>query len=144
MRAHWFSASSTAAALLLSVPAAVAQDPGAARDSITVQRSAAPGTPQGEIGVQTRAAITPEEQLTQAASINRRAGQLAERLSKMLDEARRDKDIMRANCVNRKLTEVNANTRNVEQRTRALRDAASVNDEARRSHEFTVPTGQAQ
>ena len=143
MRAHWFSATGTVAALLLSVPAATAQDPGTPGDRITVQ-GATPGSPQGEIGVQTRAAVTPEEQLTQAASINRRAGQLAERLSKMLDEARRDKDIMRANCVNRKLTEVNANTRNVEQRTRTLREAAAANDEARRSHEFTVLTVLAQ
>jgi hypothetical protein len=107
-------------------------------------RNVAPGTPQGEIGVRTRAAVTPEEQLTQAEAINRRAAQLAERLSKMLDEARREKDILRANCVNRKLTEVNANTRNVEQRTRALRDSAAANDEARRSHEYTVLTVLAQ
>ena len=142
MRAHWFSASSTIAALLLSVPAAIAQDP--ATSGGGVQRTAAPGSPQGEIGVQARAAVTPEEQLTQATAINRRAGQLAERLSKMLDEARREKDILRANCVNRKLTEVNANTRNVEQRTRALREAATAGDEARRSHEYTVLTVLAQ
>jgi hypothetical protein len=58
----------------------------------------------------------------------------------MLDESRREKDIMRANCVNRKLTEVNANTRNIDQRMRSLRDAAAAGDEARRGHEFTVLT----
>jgi hypothetical protein len=58
----------------------------------------------------------------------------------MLDEARREKDIMRANCVNRKLTEINANTRNIEQRSRALKDAAAAGDDARRSHEYTVLT----
>jgi hypothetical protein len=56
----------------------------------------------------------------------------------MLDEARRDKDIMRANCLNRKLTEVNANVRNVEQRTKGLQDAVAGNDTGRRNHEFTV------
>jgi hypothetical protein len=131
MRAHWFSASSTIAALLLGVPGAVAQD----RTTTEYGPPAA-----GEIGVQKRAVVTPEEQLTQAEAINRRAGQLAERLSKMLDEARKDKDILRANCVNRKLTEVNANTRNVEQRSRALKDAATAGDDDRRSHEFTVLT----
>ncbi|MEY4514931.1 MAG: hypothetical protein RLZZ450_7053, partial [Pseudomonadota bacterium] len=55
-------------------------------------------------GVQTRAAVTPAEQLTQADTISRRADQLATRLTKMLDESRREKDIMRANCINRKLT----------------------------------------
>ena len=90
--------------------------------------------------MQTRAAVTPEEQLREASAISSRASKLAERLSKMLDEARRERDIMRANCVNRKLTEVNANTRNVEQRMRALRDASAAGDDARRSHEFTVLT----
>jgi hypothetical protein len=56
----------------------------------------------------------------------------------MLDEARRDKDILRANCVNRKLTEVNANSRNVEQRAKALKDAVDANDDSRRNHEYTV------
>lgn len=143
MRAHWFSASSTIAALVLSAPLASAQDrPLTVGTTVQAQGStdAPAGAAQGEIGVQSRAAVSPEEQITQAESINRRAGQLAERLSKMLDEARKDKDILRANCINRKLTEVNANTRNVEQRSRALKDAVTAGDDARRGHEFTVLT----
>ena len=102
----------------------VAQD-----GAVTVQ-----GQAQGELGVQKKAVLTPEEQTQQAETIARRATQLGERLTRMLDEARRDKDIMRANCVNRKLTEVNANARNVEQRAKALRDAAATGDDARRGH----------
>lgn len=132
MRAHRLRSVVTIAALIV----------GAGASSVLAETAAdAPAsnaTVQGEIGVQTKAAVTSEDQLAQAQSINRRAGQLAERLSKMLDEARREKDIMRANCVNRKLTEVNANARNVEQRGRALRDAATAGDDARRSHEYTV------
>jgi len=148
MRPHWFRASGSIVAVLVGLTSAHAQDrPGGTvgiqgSGGAQLQTTAAPpaaGT-QGEIGVQTRAAVSPAEQLAQADSISRRAGKLAERLSKMLDEARREKDIMRANCVNRKLTEVNANTRNVEQRARALKDAASTGDDARRSHEYTVLT----
>jgi len=95
---------------------------------------------EGELGGSPRPVLTNEEILAQAETISRRAGQLAERLSKMLDEARRDRDIMRANCINRKLTEVNANIRNVEQRARALRDAITAGDGARKSHEYTVLT----
>jgi hypothetical protein len=98
------------------------------------------GETQGELGVQKKAAVTPEEQMQQADSIARRATQLGERLTRMLDEARREKDILRANCVNRKLTEVNANARNVEQRSKALKDAAAGGDEGRRNHEYTVLT----
>jgi hypothetical protein len=152
MRAHWFGASGSIVALLISFSSANAQDAAGGtvgvqtRGGVSATPTSAPtgsanGSTQVEIGtVQSRAAVTPAEQAAQADTIQRRAGQLAERLSKMLDEARRDKDIMRANCINRKLTEVNANTRNIEQRARALKDAASTNDEARRSHEFTVLT----
>jgi hypothetical protein len=108
------------------------------------QVTGAQGETQAELNVKKRAAVTPAEQLAQADTISRRATQLGERLTRMLDEARRDKDIMRANCVNRKLTEVNANARNVEQRAKALKDAAAGGDEARRSHEYTVLTVLAQ
>lgn len=144
MRANWITASGSFAALILSFSVATAQDRTGGTVGAQVQPTAAftgnEATAQGEIGVQARAAVSPEEQLEQASQISRRAGQLAERLSKMLDEARRDKDILRANCINRKLTEANANTRNVEQRTRALKDATTAGDDARRSHEFTVLT----
>ena len=92
----------------------------------------------GEIGSITRPVLTNDDKVSQAESILRRASQLAERLSKMLDEARREKDVMRANCINRKLTEVNANTRNIEQRLRALRDAINNGDNNRANHEYTV------
>lgn len=134
------NASRLAAALLLGL--ALAHDGTAlADDTINVStQGGAAGSSQGELGVQTRAQLSSEDQLDQAESIVRRGNQLAERLSRMLDEARREKDILRANCVNRKLTEANANVRNVEQRQRALRDAAATGDESRRNHEYTVMT----
>jgi len=154
MRAHWFGASGSMVALLVGLTSVQAQDAagGAAGGQGTTTVQLAPGggtrtvgTAEAEIGgVQTRAVVTPEEQLEQADRIGRRGNQLSERLSKMLDEARREKDIMRANCVNRKLTEANANTRNIDQRSRALRDAVAVGDDARRGHEFTVLTVLAQ
>jgi hypothetical protein len=141
MRAQRFGTSSIVA-LLVGLSTAHAQDAtGTGRATTTVEVGPnTTQTTQGEIGVAARAAVTPEEQLRAANDIARRANQLAERLSKVLDEARREKDIMRANCVNRKLTEVNANTRNIDQRMRSLRDAAAAGDEARRGHEFTVLT----
>lgn len=132
MRAHRLRNIATIAALLAGAGAsATLAQPGGA----TVQ-----GQAQGELGVQKQAALTTEEQVQKADQIGRRATQLGERLTRMLDEARRDKDILRANCVNRKLTEVNANARNVEQRAKALKDAAAIGDDARRGHEFTVLT----
>jgi hypothetical protein len=141
MRAHWFRASSSVVALLLGMASAHAQE-NSGTGTLNISRtSSQSGNAEVEVGgVQARAVVDPAEQIAQAEQIARRAGQLAERLSKMLAEARREKDIMRANCVNRKLTEVNANTRNVQQRAKALRDANTSSDQARRNHEFTVLT----
>jgi hypothetical protein len=150
MRAHWFGASGSIVALLMTLSGAHAQDKAGTVGGVTAGgvsaspnavRSSASGNTSTSVeigGVQTRAAVTPAEQLAQAETISRRAEQLATKLTKLLDESRRDKDIMRANCINRKLTEVNANARNIEQRAQALKAAAATNDEARRSHEFTV------
>lgn len=96
------------------------------------------GAAQGELGVKAEAALTTDQMLERADATQRRATQLGERLTRMLDEARRDRDILRANCVNRKLTEVNANARNVEQRAKALRDAIESKDDGRAGHEYTV------
>jgi len=95
---------------------------------------------KAEIDVKAQANMSASDQQAQADAIVRRGNQLAERLSRMLDEARREKDILRANCVNRKLTEVNANVRNVGERARALKDASQVSDDSRRNHEYTVLT----
>ncbi|MFA6129260.1 MAG: hypothetical protein WC699_18315 [Bacteroidales bacterium] len=106
----------------------------------TISRTAGTGEPlkSGDPGSSSRFALTNEEKVAQGESIARRASQLNERLSKMLDGARREKDIMRANCLSRKLTELNSNLRYIEGRNRALRDAVSGNDQARANHEYTV------
>jgi hypothetical protein len=147
MRAHWFGASGSIVALLMTLSAGAQDNAGTVGVQAGGDVKATPTSARGNTatqveigGVQTRAAVTPEEQVAQATAISRRADQLATRLTKMLDESRREKDIMRANCINRKLTEVNANTRNIEQRTQALKAAAATNDESRRSHEYTVLT----
>ncbi len=93
---------------------------------------------EGELGVTQTPVLSTPDKIAQGEKIVKRGSALAERITKMLDAARRDKDIMRANCLNRKLTEVNANVRNAEGRLTALRDAAKGNDEARTNHEFTV------
>jgi len=93
---------------------------------------------QGEIGAQKEPTLTMDQKVSAGEATLRRSTSLAERLSKMLDAARRDKDIMKADCLNRKLTEVNASTRNIEGRIKALSDAVKGSDTSRANHEYTV------
>jgi hypothetical protein len=125
MRTVWFGKTGAAAAFFAAMsvaPMALTQSGGA----------------EGEIGVQARPTVSAADQLAQAETIQNRAKALATRMTKMLDEARRDKDIMRANCINQKLTEVNATVRNIEQRSKSLSEAAAAGDDGRRNHEYTV------
>lgn len=81
-----------------------------------------------------------ESQLESAQQAYKYGSSLAMRVSKMLDGARRDKDVMRADALNRKLTEINAIIRNLESRIRALQGAHAGNDQDQARHEFTVIT----
>lgn len=132
MRSHGLGKSVAVAALVAGL-AGGSSFVAFAQDKVAVSTS-------GEIGVKAEATLSSEAQIEQADKTARGANQLAEQLTRMLDEARREKDILRANCVNRKLTEVNATVRNVDQRARALKDAATAGDEGRRNHEYTVVT----
>lgn len=93
---------------------------------------------QGELGAQARPVLTSDEQVKSGEGISQRASSLAERLSQMLGQARREKDILRVNCLNRKLTEANATADTIKQRVNDLKSAAAGGDEGRRNHEFTV------
>jgi hypothetical protein len=91
-----------------------------------------------EVSVGVAPALSTTEQMAQVDAIARRGSSVAQRLTKVLAEARRDKDILRANCVNRKLTEVNATVRNIEGRSASFRDSSRLSDKSVSSHEFAV------
>ena len=95
---------------------------------------------EGELPVRRRARMTAEEQLGEAQSIEERGTQISRRVLGMLDEARRERDIIRVTCLNDKLTQINAHRRTLESRMRNLQEANTTGDSERRNHEFTVIT----
>jgi len=56
----------------------------------------------------------------------------------MLDEARRERDIIRVTCLNDKLTQINAHLRTLQSRRENLQESVNTHDDSRRNHEFTV------
>lgn len=79
--------------------------------------------------------LTPADQQATAETIVQRAARLSERLSQLLDEARREADMIRVTCLNDKLTQANANLRTAQNRLASLQKAT---DQEQRNHEFTV------
>jgi len=58
--------------------------------------------------------------------------------SRALQNAKREKDIIRATCLDDKLSQCNANLQNIKRREVALNEAIAAGDTGRRNHEFTV------
>ena len=75
------------------------------------------------------------EQAATARATIQRGSMLAQRITTMLEEARREADIIRVTCLNDKLTQVNANMRTAQARMTAFETAA---DPEQRKHEATV------
>lgn len=117
---------------------AIAQDAASDADEQTE------GVDGGEVPVTRRAQLTPDEQLAEANRIVERGEQISRRVLGMLDEARRERDIIRVTCLNDKLTQINAHRRTLESRHENLQEAVNTADGDRRNHEFTVITVIAQ
>lgn len=107
-------------------------------DPVEDGSSSADGTPTGEISARRRAELSPAEQIAEAQRIDERGTQLSRRVTAMLDEARRENDVIRVTCLDDKLTQINAHRRTLTSRVESLQQAAQVADEGRRNHEFTV------
>jgi PP-loop superfamily ATP-utilizing enzyme len=58
--------------------------------------------------------------------------------SQALQSAKREKDIIRATCLDDKLSRCNANLQNIRRREAALNEAIAEGDTGRSNHEFTV------
>jgi hypothetical protein len=94
------------------------------------------GTATGGVTAKAPAApLSAAEQRGSAEQIVQRAVLLTQRLSQLLDEARREADIIRVTCLNDKLTQANANLRTAQSRLGSLQKAT---DQELRNHEFTV------
>jgi len=98
------------------------------------------GPPVGEAPVRQRTQLSSEEQRAEAERIETRGTQISRRVMSMLDEARRERDIIRVTCLNDKLTQINAHLRTLQSRRENLQEAIQTGDEGRRNHEFTVIT----
>jgi hypothetical protein len=118
----------------------------------SAQQTQAPAAPAGSAPAGAGAAqtaqpaaeakpVAPEDMVSEGEAVLRRGNLVSAAVRDMLDEARKDADIIRVTCLDDKLTQINANLRSVETRLEALRKAV---DPDRRTHEHTVLTVLAQ
>ena len=98
--------------------------------------TAAPGGPV-DISVKQRPMLQPEEMVTQAKDYFKSMNEVLKRVQGLLDQSKKEKDIIRLNCVTDKLVQVRVNLNIGEQSMTALQEAVTRADEGERTHEFT-------
>jgi hypothetical protein len=95
-------------------------------------------TNEASMQVRRAADMTPADQVTESQRLLANGQSLSLRVQGMLDQSRREGDVLRVTCLDDKLTQVNAHVRTLGDRVDALQEAVRLADEARRNHEFTV------
>ncbi|MFN7697246.1 MAG: hypothetical protein ACK6CU_06370 [Deltaproteobacteria bacterium] len=93
---------------------------------------------EASMQVRRAADMTPADQVAEAQRLLSSGQSMSLRVQGMLDQSRREGDVLRVTCLDDKLTQVNAHVRTLGDRVEALQEAVRLADEARRNHEYTV------
>ncbi|MGB5696769.1 MAG: hypothetical protein WBM46_14010 [Polyangiales bacterium] len=110
---------------------AVAQESGETSVDV-IQVEPMRGAPEGP------EALSPAAQVQAAEAAVASATQSCSAQSNALQSAKKQKDIIRATCVDDKLAQCDANLQNMKRRASALKEANAEGDTGRANHEFTV------
>lgn len=90
-----------------------------------------------DISVKQRPTLTPDEMVNQSKDYFKTMGDVLKRVQTLQDQSKREKDIIRLNCVTDKLVQVRVNMNIAEQSMASLQEAMTRADEGQRTHEFT-------
>jgi len=82
--------------------------------------------------------LSPQAQAKAAQAAVANASASCGAQSQALQSAKREKDIIRATCLDDKLSQCNANLQNIKRREASLNEAIAEGDAGRGNHEFTV------
>jgi len=125
--------------LLLVTSTVFAQGPASAPDPAPAAAAVNPPPAGGQVdvSVKQRPTLTPQEMLTQGQDYFRVMNDTMKRIQVLEETAKRQKDIIKLNCVKDKLVQGKVNLNLAEQSMTALQESISRADEGARTHEFT-------
>ena len=107
----------------------------------TVLAQPAPeGGGDAEVGFRKGSQLSASEQLAQTDLYIAKMKSILDMVNKLADQARKDKDIIKLNCVNDKLIQIKGNLNLAEQSRDALKASAARTDDSTRNHEFAKLT----
>ena len=104
----------------------------------------APQTGNVNVATQRVVQLSGPDQLREAGSVIETMNSQRRRVSDLLDRARQERDIIKVNCLNDKLTQIDVTLRSAREHQELLQTAVSINNDGQRNHEFTLITIQRQ
>ncbi|HVJ90134.1 MAG TPA: hypothetical protein VM580_10050 [Labilithrix sp.] len=104
------------------------------------ETSSEPPPADGQVGFQRKTSLTPDEQVLESQRHLARMEGAAGGVRKMLEEARRQRDVVKSLCLNDKLSQLDVAVRSARERRNQLQSAAKRRDVELANHEFTILT----
>jgi len=90
-----------------------------------------------DISVGQKPTLTVEEMINQSRQYQQGMGQVIQRIQTLQETARKQKDIIKLNCVSDKLVQAKVNASIADQAMTSLQENVAKSDEGGRTHEFT-------
>ena len=110
----------------------------------TIGLANAQNGPQGngnaEVRTERVAQLSGADQLREAGTVIETMNGQRRQVSDLLDRARQERDIIKVNCLNDKLTQIDVTLRSAREHQDLLSTAVSINNDGQRNHEFTLLT----
>jgi hypothetical protein len=101
---------------------------------------APPATADAQVGFKRPAQLSPQQELAEADNTIALMSQGSKTVSKMLEDARAARDVVKTLCLNDKLSQMDVAIRSAKDRKAALVVAAGRSDQELSNHEFTILT----
>jgi hypothetical protein len=95
------------------------------------------GTREVDLSVGQKPTLTTEEMISQSKEYQQGMGQVLKRIQMLQETARKQKDIIKLNCVQDKLVQTKVNVSIADQAMTSLQENVARADEGGRTHEFT-------
>jgi hypothetical protein len=92
---------------------------------------------QADIGVKQRSTLTAQEMVRQGNEYFKGMNETVKRIADLQNQSKRQKDIIRLNCVTDKLVQAKVNVTIADQAMGSLQESITRADEGGRTHEFT-------
>lgn len=94
--------------------------------------------PRPVVGTRSVQQLTPQQQLRSATRTVEEMTVVRRTVSQMLDRANQERDIIKVNCLNDKLTQIDVAIRSAREHVDLLQTAVSVNNDNQRNHEYSL------